>query len=282
MDLRPGRCVLYNSNTVNYIPAPAWTRLQIMQKQNKSRIFWTLLRLVSCMWFFLSISPHAMSCHSFSYTFHAPPNLSVLSGRSLGLPPVVMSLWLTQHGPIPSWISSAFRPPLQLCAFVLCLPLVSAALSKNCFCPCPLNWLLLFLLLSLTPFSFLASGETSGTVWIGTQDGGYEGLMRFHSIFKWFKFSAVLIHFFSLSVLVHSASGSRRRCLQSVSLSEGVHSLVWVFHSSDAVFLWRSVYYFWTYFPPYRFSPGQVIAGLANGMLSFFSYGSGASLLIQS
>ncbi|XP_053349931.1 C-Jun-amino-terminal kinase-interacting protein 4 [Clarias gariepinus] len=66
------------------------------------------------------------------------------------------------------------------------------------------------------------TGETSGTVWIGTQDGG---------------------------VLVHSASGSRRRCLQSVSLSEGVHSLT--------------------------FSLGQVIAGLSNGMLAFFSYGSG-------
>ncbi|MCI4374456.1 hypothetical protein PGIGA_G00006500 [Pangasianodon gigas] len=66
------------------------------------------------------------------------------------------------------------------------------------------------------------TGETSGTVWIGTQDGG---------------------------VLVHSASGSRRRCLQSVSLSEGVHSLT--------------------------FSPGQVIAGLGNGMLAFFSYSSG-------
>ncbi|XP_053486185.1 C-Jun-amino-terminal kinase-interacting protein 4 [Ictalurus furcatus] len=66
------------------------------------------------------------------------------------------------------------------------------------------------------------TGETSGTVWIGTQDGG---------------------------VLVHSASGSRRRCLQSVSLSEGVHSLT--------------------------FSPDQVIAGLSNGMLAFFSYSSG-------
>ncbi|XP_060726163.1 C-Jun-amino-terminal kinase-interacting protein 4 [Tachysurus vachellii] len=66
------------------------------------------------------------------------------------------------------------------------------------------------------------TGETSGTVWIGTQDGG---------------------------VLVHPASGSRRRCMQSVSLSEGVHSLT--------------------------FSPGQVIAGLGNGMLAFFSYSSG-------
>ncbi|XP_030640369.1 C-Jun-amino-terminal kinase-interacting protein 4 [Chanos chanos] len=66
------------------------------------------------------------------------------------------------------------------------------------------------------------TGETSGTVWIGTQDGG---------------------------VLVHSASASRRRCLQSVSLSEGVHSLI--------------------------YSHGQVIAGLANGTLAFFRHSSG-------
>ncbi|XP_062847539.1 C-Jun-amino-terminal kinase-interacting protein 4 [Trichomycterus rosablanca] len=66
------------------------------------------------------------------------------------------------------------------------------------------------------------TGETSGTVWIGTQDGG---------------------------VLVHSASASKRRCLQSISLSEGVHSLT--------------------------FSPGHVIAGLGNGMLAFFSQSSG-------
>ncbi|XP_072535703.1 C-Jun-amino-terminal kinase-interacting protein 4 [Salminus brasiliensis] len=65
-------------------------------------------------------------------------------------------------------------------------------------------------------------GETSGTVWIGTQDGG---------------------------VLVHSASSSRGRCLQSVSLSEGVYSLT--------------------------FSPGHVIAGLGNGILAFFSHSSG-------
>ncbi|XP_034144666.1 C-Jun-amino-terminal kinase-interacting protein 3 isoform X2 [Esox lucius] len=63
------------------------------------------------------------------------------------------------------------------------------------------------------------TGETSGTVWIGTQEG---------------------------SVLVHSASTARRRCLQSVSLSEGVHSLT--------------------------YSQGQVIAGLANGTLAFFSH----------
>lgn len=66
------------------------------------------------------------------------------------------------------------------------------------------------------------TGETSGTVWIGTQDGG---------------------------VLVHSASSTRGRCLQSVSLSEGVYSLT--------------------------FSPDQVIAGLGNGILAFFSHTSG-------
>ncbi|XP_026862461.2 C-Jun-amino-terminal kinase-interacting protein 4 isoform X1 [Electrophorus electricus] len=63
---------------------------------------------------------------------------------------------------------------------------------------------------------------TSGTVWIGTEDGG---------------------------VFVHSASASRRCCLQSVSLHEGVHSLT--------------------------FSPGQVIAGLSNGTLAFFKHNSG-------
>ncbi|XP_048881627.1 C-Jun-amino-terminal kinase-interacting protein 4 isoform X2 [Brienomyrus brachyistius] len=67
-----------------------------------------------------------------------------------------------------------------------------------------------------------AEGDSSGTVWIGTQDG---------------------------SILVHSASTARRSCLQSVSLSEGVHSL--------------------TYFQ------GHVIAGLANGSLCFFSRNSG-------
>ncbi|XP_064863439.1 C-Jun-amino-terminal kinase-interacting protein 4-like isoform X2 [Oncorhynchus nerka] len=66
------------------------------------------------------------------------------------------------------------------------------------------------------------TGETSGTVWIGTQEG---------------------------SVLVHSASTSRRLCLQSISLSEGVHSLT--------------------------YSQGQVIAGLANGTLAFFSHNPG-------
>ncbi|XP_071396468.1 C-Jun-amino-terminal kinase-interacting protein 4 isoform X2 [Centroberyx affinis] len=65
-------------------------------------------------------------------------------------------------------------------------------------------------------------GDTSGTVWIGTQEG---------------------------SVLVHSASTGRRRCLQSVSLSEGVHSLT--------------------------YSQGQIIAGLADGTLAFFSHNSG-------
>ncbi|XP_035269719.1 C-Jun-amino-terminal kinase-interacting protein 4 [Anguilla anguilla] len=61
------------------------------------------------------------------------------------------------------------------------------------------------------------TGDQAGTVWIGTQDG---------------------------SILVHSASTARRRCLQSVSLSEGVHSLT--------------------------YTQGQVIAGLANGTLAFF------------
>ncbi|KAK5862160.1 hypothetical protein PBY51_017585 [Eleginops maclovinus] len=64
-------------------------------------------------------------------------------------------------------------------------------------------------------------GDTAGTVWIGTQEG---------------------------SILVHSASASRRRCLQSVSLTEGVHSLT--------------------------YSQGHVIAGLANGTLAFFSHSS--------
>ncbi|KAM8869475.1 C-Jun-amino-terminal kinase-interacting protein 4 isoform 2-T2 [Spinachia spinachia] len=66
------------------------------------------------------------------------------------------------------------------------------------------------------------TGDTAGTVWIGTQEG---------------------------SILVHSASASRRNCLQSVSLSEGVHSL--------------------------KYSQDHVIAGLADGTLAFFSHGSG-------
>ncbi|XP_076592396.1 C-Jun-amino-terminal kinase-interacting protein 4 [Chaetodon auriga] len=65
-------------------------------------------------------------------------------------------------------------------------------------------------------------GDTAGTVWIGTQEG---------------------------SILVHSASAGRRRCLQSVSLSEGAHSLT--------------------------YSQGKVIAGLADGTLAFFSHGPG-------
>eukprot|EP00064_Thunnus_orientalis_P009565 superscaffoldBa00001224_g9589 len=65
-------------------------------------------------------------------------------------------------------------------------------------------------------------GDATGTVWIGTQEG---------------------------SILVHSASAGRRRCLQSVSLSEGIHSLT--------------------------YSQGQVIAGLADGTLAFFSHSSG-------
>ncbi|XP_040923674.1 C-Jun-amino-terminal kinase-interacting protein 4 isoform X2 [Betta splendens] len=64
--------------------------------------------------------------------------------------------------------------------------------------------------------------DTAGTVWIGTQEG---------------------------SILVHSASAGRRRCLQSVSLTEGVHSLT--------------------------YSQGQVLAGLADGTLAFFSHSSG-------
>ncbi|CAL8247329.1 unnamed protein product [Lota lota] len=66
------------------------------------------------------------------------------------------------------------------------------------------------------------TGNTSGTVWIGTQEG---------------------------SVLVHSASTGRRRCMQSISLSEGVHSLT--------------------------YSSNQVIAGLADGTLAFFSHNGG-------
>ncbi|XP_040900104.1 C-Jun-amino-terminal kinase-interacting protein 4 [Toxotes jaculatrix] len=65
-------------------------------------------------------------------------------------------------------------------------------------------------------------GDTAGTVWIGTQEG---------------------------SILVHSASDGRRRCLQSVFLSEGVHSLT--------------------------YSQGHVVAGLADGTLAFFSHSSG-------
>ncbi|XP_067366750.1 C-Jun-amino-terminal kinase-interacting protein 4 isoform X2 [Channa argus] len=65
-------------------------------------------------------------------------------------------------------------------------------------------------------------GDTAGTVWIGTQEG---------------------------SILVHSASAGRRCCLQSVSLTEGVHSLT--------------------------YSQGQVIAGLADGTLAFFSHSLG-------
>ncbi|XP_029308111.1 C-Jun-amino-terminal kinase-interacting protein 4 isoform X2 [Cottoperca gobio] len=65
-------------------------------------------------------------------------------------------------------------------------------------------------------------GDTAGTVWIGTQEG---------------------------SILVHSASAGRRRCVQTVSLSEGVHSLT--------------------------YSQGQVIAGFADGTLAFFTHSSG-------
>ncbi|XP_060937416.1 C-Jun-amino-terminal kinase-interacting protein 4 [Limanda limanda] len=51
------------------------------------------------------------------------------------------------------------------------------------------------------------------------------------------------------SILVHSASVGRRDCLQSVFLSEGVYSLT--------------------------YSQGQVVAGLADGSLAFFSQSSG-------
>ncbi|XP_020502373.2 C-Jun-amino-terminal kinase-interacting protein 4 isoform X2 [Labrus bergylta] len=71
-------------------------------------------------------------------------------------------------------------------------------------------------------------GDSAGTVWIGTQEG---------------------------SILVHSASAGRRRCLQSVSLSESVHSLT--------------------------FSQGQVFAGLADGTLAFFSHTSGGWNLLS-
>ncbi|KAM4735484.1 C-Jun-amino-terminal kinase-interacting protein 4 [Anableps anableps] len=60
--------------------------------------------------------------------------------------------------------------------------------------------------------------NSSGTVWIGTQEG---------------------------SILVHPASAGRRCCVQSVCLTEGVHSLM--------------------------YSNNQVIAGLADGTLAFFS-----------
>ncbi|XP_024123178.1 C-Jun-amino-terminal kinase-interacting protein 4 isoform X1 [Oryzias melastigma] len=62
-------------------------------------------------------------------------------------------------------------------------------------------------------------GNSAGSVWIGTQEG---------------------------SILIHAAAADRRSCLQSVCLSEGVHSL--------------------TYFS------SQVIAGLADGTLAFFSH----------
>uniref|UniRef100_W5MN36 Uncharacterized protein n=1 Tax=Lepisosteus oculatus TaxID=7918 RepID=W5MN36_LEPOC len=70
---------------------------------------------------------------------------------------------------------------------------------------------------------------STGTVWIGTQDG---------------------------SVLVHPAAGDIRRCLQSVSLREGVHSIT---HAR-----------------------GLVIAGLADGTLAFFSRGPDGSWDLQS
>ncbi|XP_077382328.1 C-Jun-amino-terminal kinase-interacting protein 4 isoform X2 [Festucalex cinctus] len=65
-------------------------------------------------------------------------------------------------------------------------------------------------------------GDSPGTVWIGTQEG---------------------------SIVIHSASAGRGRCLHTVALSESVHSL--------------------------RYSQGQVIAGLGDGTLAFFSSSSG-------
>ncbi|KAM6910279.1 C-Jun-amino-terminal kinase-interacting protein 4 [Xenentodon cancila] len=62
-------------------------------------------------------------------------------------------------------------------------------------------------------------GNSVGTVWIGTQEG---------------------------SILLHPASAPRRCCLQSVCVSESVHSLT--------------------------YSKSQVIAGLADGTLAFFSH----------
>ncbi|XP_028326759.1 C-Jun-amino-terminal kinase-interacting protein 4 [Gouania willdenowi] len=64
-------------------------------------------------------------------------------------------------------------------------------------------------------------GNSAGTVWIGTQEG---------------------------SIQIHSASVGRRRCLLSVSLSEGIHSLT--------------------------YTQDQVVAGLADGTLAFFSHNS--------
>nr|XP_061813427.1 C-Jun-amino-terminal kinase-interacting protein 4-like [Nerophis lumbriciformis] len=65
-------------------------------------------------------------------------------------------------------------------------------------------------------------GDSPGTVWIGTQEG---------------------------SIVIHSASAGRGRCLLSVSLSESVHSLV--------------------------YSQGRVVAGLSDGTLAFFSSSAG-------
>ncbi|XP_061676863.1 C-Jun-amino-terminal kinase-interacting protein 4 isoform X1 [Syngnathoides biaculeatus] len=71
-------------------------------------------------------------------------------------------------------------------------------------------------------------GDSPGTVWIGTQEG---------------------------SIVIHSASAGRGRCLHSVALSESVHSL--------------------------KYSQGQVIAGLGDGTLAFFSSSSGGWNLLS-
>ncbi|XP_068591814.1 C-Jun-amino-terminal kinase-interacting protein 4 isoform X2 [Cebidichthys violaceus] len=112
-------------------------------------------------------------------------------------------------------------PPVGQCQYNGLQQLPTDNLS-NVFCTCliPLYQTDNCLLPVLS--GLVMSGNTAGTVWIGTQEG---------------------------SILVHSASAGRRCCLQSVSLSEGVHSL--------------------------KYSQDQVIAGLADGTLAFFSHSSG-------
>ncbi|XP_069038684.1 LOW QUALITY PROTEIN: C-Jun-amino-terminal kinase-interacting protein 4 [Lepisosteus oculatus] len=85
------------------------------------------------------------------------------------------------------------------------------------------------LCIAAVPPAESSPSPSTGTVWIGTQDG---------------------------SVLVHPAAGDIRRCLQSVTLREGVHSIT---HAR-----------------------GLVIAGLADGTLAFFSRGPDGSWDLQS